>query len=141
MSQPNKNTKKVSTARRPATPRRAPEFITPMAAQIVEQSASRRTSRPSPTSAATTGLADNVQASVDAEHHLIVTHEVVNEGHDRAQLTVMAQQTRDTLGTKDLTVLADHGYFSGEEILKCEQAGMTPGAEADAFWARRSVGK
>jgi transposase len=68
----------------------------------------------------------NVQASVDAEHHLIVAHEVTNEGHDRAQVTVMAQQTREALGTKDLTVLADRGYFSGEEILKCEQAGMTP---------------
>ena len=68
----------------------------------------------------------NVQASVDAKHHLIVAHEVTNEGHDRAQLTKMAQQTRETLGAKDLTVLADRGYFSGEEILKCEQAGMTP---------------
>jgi len=68
----------------------------------------------------------NVQASVDAKHHLIVAHEVTNEGHDRAQLTKMAQQTRETLGAKDLTVLADRGYFSGEEILRCEQAGMTP---------------
>jgi len=68
----------------------------------------------------------NVQASVDTEHHLIVAHEVTNEGHDRAQLTAMAQQTREVLGKKDLKVLADRGYFSGEEILKCEQAGMTP---------------
>jgi hypothetical protein len=64
----------------------------------------------------------NVQAAVDTKHHLIVTHEVVNEGHDRRQLSPMAQQTKETLGTKDLTVLADRGYFSGEEILKCEQA-------------------
>ena len=28
----------------------------------------------------------NVQASVDTEHHLIVAHEVTNEGHDRSQL-------------------------------------------------------
>jgi len=68
----------------------------------------------------------NVQASVDTEHHLIVAHDVTNEGHDRAQLTAMAEQTRDVLGTKDLKVPADRGYFSGEEILKCEQAGMTP---------------
>jgi hypothetical protein len=68
----------------------------------------------------------NVQAAVEAEHHLIVAHEVTNAGHDRAQLTKMAQQTKETLGTEDLTVLADRGYFSGEEILKCEQAGMTP---------------
>ena len=68
----------------------------------------------------------NVQAAVDTEHHLIVAHEVTNEGHDRAQLTAMAQQTQQTLGTKDVKVLADRGYFSGEEILKCEQAGATP---------------
>ena len=64
----------------------------------------------------------NVQAAVDTKHHLIVTHEVGNEGHDRNQLSPMAQQTQETLGTQDLTVLADRGYFSGEEILKCEQA-------------------
>jgi hypothetical protein len=64
----------------------------------------------------------NVQAAVDTEHHLIVEHEVVNEGHDRRQLSPMAQRTKETLGTQDLTVLADRGYFSGEEILKCEQA-------------------
>jgi hypothetical protein len=64
----------------------------------------------------------NVQAAVDTKHHLIVTHEVGNEGHDRNQLSPMAQQTKETLGTKALTVLADRGYFSGEEILRCEQA-------------------
>jgi hypothetical protein len=64
----------------------------------------------------------NVQASVDTTHHLIVEHEVINEGHDRAQLAAMAQKTKESLGAEDLTVLADRGYFSGEEILKCEQA-------------------
>jgi hypothetical protein len=64
----------------------------------------------------------NVQAAVDAENHLIVEHEVVNEGHDRRQLSPMARQTKDTLGAEDLTVVADRGYFNGEEILKCEQA-------------------
>jgi len=68
----------------------------------------------------------NVQASVDTEHHLIVAHEVTNEGHDRTPLTAMARRTREVLSTKGLKVLADRGYFSGEEILKCEQAGMTP---------------
>jgi transposase/CheY-like chemotaxis protein len=68
----------------------------------------------------------NVQAAVDTEHHLIVAHDVTNEGHDRAQLTVMAQQTKETLQTDDLKVLADRGYFSSDEILKCEQAGVTP---------------
>jgi hypothetical protein len=68
----------------------------------------------------------NVQASVDTEHHLIVAHEVTTVGHDRTQLTAMAQRTKEVLETSELKVLADRGYFSGEEIMKCEQAGVTP---------------
>lgn len=29
----------------------------------------------------------NVQTSVDTKHHLIVAHEVTNQGHDRSQLS------------------------------------------------------
>jgi len=68
----------------------------------------------------------NVQAAVDAKHHLIIAHEVTNVGNDRAQLSKMAGQARDAGGYKALTVLADRGYFKGEEILACDQAGMTP---------------
>jgi transposase len=74
-----------------------------------------------------TGLVGyNVQAVVEAKHHLIVVHEVTNQGHDRAQLANMARQAKDATGAPELTVLADRGYFSGEEILACEQAGATP---------------
>ncbi len=38
----------------------------------------------------------------------------------------MAQLTKETLEADDLKVLADRGYFSGEEIMKCQQAGVTP---------------
>jgi transposase len=68
----------------------------------------------------------NVQTAVDAKHHLIVAHEVTNVGNDRAQLASMAGQARNALGSGDLEVLADRGYFKGEEILACEQAGITP---------------
>jgi hypothetical protein len=67
----------------------------------------------------------NVQTAVDTKHHLIVAHEVTNVGHDRTQLSSMAKQARAATGTEQLTVLADRGYFKGEEILECEQAGIS----------------
>jgi transposase len=36
----------------------------------------------------------NVQTAVDTKHHLVVTHEVTNQGTDRAQLSSMGQQLR-----------------------------------------------
>ena len=67
----------------------------------------------------------NVQTAVDDKHHLIVAHEVTNVGHDRSQLSSMAKKARDAVGTEELTILADRGYFKGEEILECDQAGIT----------------
>ena len=67
----------------------------------------------------------NVQAAVDIEHHLIVTHEVTNVGNDRSQLAHMAKETKATLKVDELDVVADRGYFSSEEILACDEAGIT----------------
>jgi len=67
----------------------------------------------------------NVQAAVDTRHHLIVAHEVTNVGTDRAQLSHMAKQTKAALAADRLDVVADRGYFSGEEILACDEAGIT----------------
>jgi len=67
----------------------------------------------------------NVQVAVDTEHHLIVTHEVTNVGSDRAQLAHMAKQTQATLERANLDVIADRGYFSSQEILECDNAGIT----------------
>ena len=67
----------------------------------------------------------NVQVAVDTEHHLIVTHEVTNDGSDRAQLANMASQAKKVLKIDELEAVADRGYFSGEEILTCHNAGIT----------------
>ena len=87
----------------------------------------------------------NVQAAVDTKHHLIVAHEVINVGNDRAQLSTMATQAREAMGQETLTVIADRGYFDGEEIVACDQAGMTPlvpkpmtsGAKADGRFGKQ----
>jgi len=81
----------------------------------------------------------NVQTAVDAKHHLIVAHEVTNDGSDRSQLSPMAKLAKQAMGAEKLSVVADRGYFKSEEILACHQSDitvhvpkpMTSGAKAD----------
>jgi hypothetical protein len=68
----------------------------------------------------------NVQSAVDAQCHLIVTHEVTNIGSDRDQLYKMAEKAREAMGTEALTAVADRGYYKSEEILACHEAGIVP---------------
>jgi hypothetical protein len=56
---------------------------------------------------------------------MIVAHEVTNIGHDRSQLSSMSTLARDAIGGANLTVLADRGYFNGDEILQCVEDGIT----------------
>jgi Transposase DDE domain len=87
----------------------------------------------------------NVQVAVETEHHLIVAHEVTNVGSDRSQLASMATEAKAVLEVEQLDAVADRGYFSGEEILACEQAGiavtlpkpMTSGAKADGRFGKQ----
>src|ERR1700687_5195211 len=80
----------------------------------------------------------NVQIAVDTEHHLIVTHEVTNDGSDRAQLANIACRAKEVLAVNELQAVADRGYYSGAEIPACHEAGsavtlpkpMTSGIEA-----------
>ena len=67
----------------------------------------------------------NVQIAVEANHHLIVTHEVTNDGTDRSQLSHVANETKTALGVEKLDAVADRGYFNSEEIMACEEAGIT----------------
>jgi transposase len=67
----------------------------------------------------------NVQAAVDTTNHLIVAHEVSNVGTDKSQLANMANQAKAALEAESLEAFADRGYFKGEEILACEEAGIT----------------
>jgi DDE family transposase len=87
----------------------------------------------------------NVQVAVDTEHHLIITHEVTNDGSDRAQLANIASQAKEVPGVDELEAVADRGYYSGEEILACDKAGiaitlpkpMTSGIEAKGRFGKQ----
>ena len=87
----------------------------------------------------------NVQVAVDTEHHLIVAHEVTNVGSDRSQLAAIAKAAKAVLQAERLDAVADRGYFNGEEILACEQAGitvtlpkpMTSGAKAEGRFGKQ----
>ena len=78
------------------------------------------------TSGKDTGIVGyNVQAAVDTKNHLIVAHEVTNIGTDRHQLSNVAEQARTEMGVETLDVVADRGYYDGEEIKACEDADIT----------------
>ena len=87
----------------------------------------------------------NVQVAVDTEHHLIVTHDVTNVGNDHGQLARMSKLAKETLGVNELDVIADRGYFDGQEILACVEAGitvtlpkpMTSGAKAEGRFGKQ----
>lgn len=93
-----------------------------------------------------TGLVGyNLQAAVDANTHIVVAHEVINLSHDRTSLATMGKQAREATGIETLTVLADRGYFSGPEVLACEEAGivaicpkpLTSGAKAEGRFGKQ----
>jgi transposase len=70
-------------------------------------------------------VAYNIQSAVDAEHCLILHHEVTQDGADRQQLEPMAKAAKDELQQPQLNVTADAGYSNGEQFQACENAGIT----------------
>jgi transposase len=66
----------------------------------------------------------NVQSAVDSRHHLIITHDVNTVGSDRSQLAAVAKQAKAVLERDTLEVVADRGYYNGDEIRACERAGI-----------------
>jgi transposase/CheY-like chemotaxis protein len=69
-------------------------------------------------------VAYNVQSVVDAKHKLIVAHDVTTGSSDQQQLTRMAITAKQVLGIERLEVVADQGYYDGDEVAACEQAGI-----------------
>src|ERR1700732_1172346 len=79
------------------------------------------------TSGKGTAIADyNVQTAAATKYHLIVAHEVTNAGHDRTQLVPMGVSALQATGCKEIIVLADRGYFNGDQVLACADTGVLP---------------
>ena len=72
-----------------------------------------------------TVVAYNVQTVVDAKHKLIPTYSVTTDTNDLGQLTNMARQAKAALGVAALEVLADTGYYDGDEVAQCEAEQIT----------------
>jgi hypothetical protein len=72
-------------------------------------------------------VAYNSQIAVDSKHHIIIATDITNEVSDVEQLTNMATQAVDNLDIKKdksnekVIILADKGYYSASELLKCEE--------------------
>ncbi|MBN2571326.1 MAG: IS1182 family transposase [Ignavibacteriales bacterium] len=66
----------------------------------------------------------NIQASSDAKHKLLVDYDTgsVNDTH---ALAPMAIHTKELLQAEHLTVLADKGYHTGEQIEQCRLNNIT----------------
>ena len=68
---------------------------------------------------AKTDMSYNVQLAVDSKNSLISECDVTNDGNDIKQLSKMVEKVLDTHAPSELSVVADAGYASGEEIDKC----------------------
>jgi len=98
-------------------------------AQALEASSDKQISLTDPDSRAmktrgTAVVGYNVQTVVDTKHHLIVAHDVVNACTDVTLLSAMAHKGASAMGTTELEVLSDRGYYKGPQIVECEESGM-----------------
>jgi hypothetical protein len=67
----------------------------------------------------------NAQTAVEATYHLIVAFDVTNNGSDRSQLHPMACAAQEAMVADSLNVVADRGYFSGNQLPVCAVDGIT----------------
>jgi transposase len=66
----------------------------------------------------------NVQTAVDAEHALIVAHEINAQAGDNDCLQRMGELAQQSLGARELNLVADAGYANGEQAQALEDRGV-----------------
>lgn len=67
----------------------------------------------------------NVQTGVDGTNKLIVDFEVTNNPSDQNQLSEISIKSKEFFETETLECLADKGYYSAEDLKKCEGEKIT----------------
>jgi transposase len=67
----------------------------------------------------------NIQGAADAEHSMVVEFDVTTNPTDHRQLANMTKKTQEALRKKDITVLADKGYYNGGQLAESEKLGAT----------------
>ena len=71
-------------------------------------------------------ISHNVQIAVEEKNHFIVAVDTVSDAVDYGQLHNISSQAKENLSTEELTVIADKGYYSGEEFKKCKEDNIHP---------------
>lgn len=66
-----------------------------------------------------TDIAHNIQIAVDNKNHLVVAVDVTSSPADQGQLYNIAKEVKKTLKVRKITVLADKGYYTGEDLRRC----------------------
>lgn len=67
----------------------------------------------------------NVQTAVSAQSKLIVDYKVTNHVNDQGIMHDLGRQVQKTIDSRSIHFIADKGYDSNEEILKCIYDGIT----------------
>lgn len=67
----------------------------------------------------------NVQAVIDSKHHFAIEAEATSDINDLNQLSPMAQKAKELVEPEEMAAVADTGYYHGEEIKECVDAGIT----------------
>jgi len=65
-----------------------------------------------------------VRMAVVAERHLIVAHEVTNQGNDRTWFSFVVKQAHAAMDTRDLTVVADAGCSGAEGFCRATRPAL-----------------
>ena len=87
----------------------------------------------------------NAQTVVDSKNGLIVCSEVTNKQNDLGLLAPMVKEAKDLLELNETDVVADKGYYTGEDLKECDNHNITvhipevlaSPAERNGFFGKR----